>query len=125
VDIAVDDKTKAALVKEGIPEDKFKLPKYETNGQNVIKFKRREFRKDGTAGSPFRVAGPDGKPWDQTKLIGNGSTVDVKWALNTRFDGTVAADAQAFRVVEHVVYEGKPDFEPIEGAAEQETWDAE
>lgn len=94
---------------------------------DFITFKRatvkRSGPKKGEANQPIRVISQDGKtPWDPHKLIGNGSTVKVKFTLNettnlrTKEKG-MRADPLAIQVFEHVEYvaperqefEGNPD----------------
>lgn len=50
-------------------------------GTPHISFKQPELRKDGTKNDPIKVQDIIGKPWDQNKLIGNGSDVEVKFAV--------------------------------------------
>lgn len=81
---------------------------------DFITFKRatvkRNGPKKGEANAPIRVISPDGKtPWDTNKLIGNGSTVRVKFSLNETFNARtkekgMRADPLAVQVYEHLEY---------------------
>lgn len=122
IDVTLTPDVKTKLLAEGLDPKKVKESKDGT--YEFIKFRRREIKKDGSAGTAFRVVGPDAQPWDDKVLIGNGSKVNVKYVINTRPDGSKSVDALAFQVTEHVPYEGKGDFEPVEGQDKiEEKWD--
>lgn len=50
-------------------------------GAPHISFKQPELRRDETKNAPINVLDILNKPWDQNKLIGNGSDVEVKFAV--------------------------------------------
>lgn len=121
IDVTLTPDVKTKLLAEGLDPKKIKEAK--DGSYEFIKFKRREVKKDGSPGQPFRVVGPDAQPWDDKTLIGNDSKINVKYVVNTRPDGTRDIGALAFQVTEHVPYEGKGDFEPIEGQEKvEESW---
>lgn len=91
---------------------------------DFITFKRATVKKSGPDkgkdNNPIRVISPDGKtPWDMSKLIGNGSTVRVKFTLNettnlrTKEKG-MRADPLAIQVFEHLEYTA-PERQEFEG----------
>lgn len=62
--------------------DRIKQKEEYLDGAPYLTLKQRELRADGSPNQPIRVVEADGKtPWDQEKLIGNGSVVDVKVAI--------------------------------------------
>lgn len=63
-------------VKKGKP-NKDNTPN-ELTGKPVIKFVRKDKKADGTPTKPIAILDENGDPWDQTKLIGNGSVVNIK-----------------------------------------------
>jgi len=63
-------------VKKGKP-NKDNTPN-ETTGKPVIKFVRKSVKSDGSPANPVPLRDENGDPWDPTKLIGNGTTVNLK-----------------------------------------------
>lgn len=83
------------------------------DGQPYIRFKRDEFKKDGRANDPIEVVDIIGKPWDEKKLIGNGSVVDVKFRVVDYGAGKQKGMyIDKVKVLDLVPYDGG-DFEPI------------
>ena len=87
-------------------------------GKNFLTFRRREFKGDGhTANQPIKVVDHHNNPWDRSKLIGNGSTLNVSFKL---FEGKKGPKPviMAVQVWDHKPYVGKSDF-PVR---EEENW---
>lgn len=125
IDIAIDPKTRDRLLEAGMSPDYVK-DKGGERGE-FIQFKRRSVTRNGEPGKPIEVVGPDKQPWDQRKLIGNGSTVNVKYLLNEVESGKkikLKPGVLAIQVVDHIPYEGSndDDFPEINEAGE-ESWE--
>lgn len=117
VDLELDKNSLLALKEFGI--DRFYVKagkpnkdgtKNELTGKPILRLDRKATRGDGSAANPVPLVGPNGQPWDQAKLIGNGSVVNVKI---TKFE--VKLPGQPLRqkpyllelqVWDHVEYEG-------------------
>lgn len=63
-------------IKKGKP-NKDNTPN-ELTGKPVIKFVRKSVKSDGTPANPVPIRDENGDPWDSSKLIGNGSVVNLK-----------------------------------------------
>jgi len=75
-----------------------------------ITFRRAEFKGDGEVrNQPFKVVDHHGKPWDDKKLIGNGSILNVRYNVYPGRKGNKPV-ALAIQVWELVPYLGKNDF---------------
>jgi len=90
------------------------------DGEPMVKFKRRQFRKDGTENPKPKVVDSDAMPMDD--LIGNGSKVNVQyrtypWTYAGR--SGVGADLVGVQVLELVAYGGS-EFKPVEVPADSE-----
>lgn len=122
IDVYVDEQTAHKLEVEGL-KDKIKD---KGNGQ-YITFKRKELKIDGSANQPIRVVDHRGEAWD-TKKIGNGSTVNVNFALNEYKPGQVNANILSLQVWDLVEYEGG-EFpvreETVEKSPGVEDWSSE
>lgn len=74
--------------------------------KDYLLIRKPELTKDGAANEPFRIYDEDNKPWGEERLIGNGSTVDVKldirdWGVGKK----KSIYAAAIRVTDLVPYE--------------------
>lgn len=101
VDVYVDEETQIKLVEEGLKariKDKGDGP--------YISFKRKEFKQDGSPNQPVRVVDHHGHPWDQTKKIGNGSVVNVNFAINEYGKNEKTANILAMQVWDLVEFNG-------------------
>ncbi len=101
VDVYIDEETAHRLEVEGL-KDKIKD---KGNGQ-YITFKRRELKMDGSANQPIRVVDHHGEPWNPKTKIGNGSTVNVNFAINEYGKGQKSANILSMQVWDLVTYEG-------------------
>ena len=81
-DLAIDKATQTKLLEAGIRKSYIKN-KNDDRGA-FISFSRDAVRKGGEPGKPIQVVDHRGEPWDPKKLVGNGSTLNVKIALNER-----------------------------------------
>ena len=104
LDVTIDAPTKARLLEAGMSKGVIKN-KDDDRG-DFITFKRRELKKDGTPGKRIEVVNKKGQEWDQKALIGNGSVVNCKIALN-EYEGETKPGLIKLQVVEHVEYEGR------------------
>lgn len=124
VDVYVDDKTAEKLRNEGLGQ---KL-KDKGNGE-YITFKRKELKVDGSPNQPIRIVDHRGNDWDPKMKIGNGSTVNVNFALNEYKPGQVNANILSLQVWDLVKFEGGefPTREDTksDGAAGEEDWSKE
>lgn len=119
IDVYVDEETYHRLEVEGLKE---KI-KDKGNGP-YITFKRREFKQDGTANQPIRVVDHHGEPWSPKAKIGNGSTVNVNFAVNEYGKNQKSANILSLQVWDHVPYEGG-EFPVKEDGAGGEDWSKE
>lgn len=70
-----------------------------------ISFKRKEFKQDGTPNKPVRVVDHRGELWGNEK-IGNGSIVNVNFAVNEYGKGEKSANILSLQVWDLVPYSG-------------------
>lgn len=75
--IITDNADLARLKKLGIA-DKVKQKEEYLDGQPHLTLRQAEFTKAGEKNDSPKVADVTGEPWDQTKLLGNGTVVDLK-----------------------------------------------
>lgn len=112
-DIKIDDKVVKELKAYGVG-DRIKSKDEYLDGAPFITLKQRELRPDGTPNKPIRVVDIKGREWDQEKLIGNDSDVDVKLRIVDYGKGKKKGMyIQSMRVLNLVPYSGGNDFEPI------------
>lgn len=104
IDVTIDAATKARLLEAGMSKTSIKN-KDDDRGE-FLTFKRRELKKDNTPGKPIEVVDKKGQAWNPKLLIGNGSLVNVKIALN-EYEGEVKPGLIKLQIVEHVEYEGR------------------
>jgi hypothetical protein len=114
VDLEIDKATESQLKKAGLG-DKVKRKDTYLEGRPYVSFRHKEKRLDKSTGEvrdnfPIKIVDIVDRPWDQ-RLIGNGSVVDVKFAIG----GTaprIGLYIRSIRVLDLVSYE-KKDFSPI------------
>ena len=95
--------------------DKVKRKEEYLDGQPFLSFKHPELRKSGEANKPIKVVDIAGRDWDQSKLIGNGSDVDVKFAVVDFGKGKKKGMyIRSIRVLKLVEYGGKSEFAEID-----------
>jgi hypothetical protein len=73
---------------------------------DYLLIKKAEFNKDGEKNPPFKIVDSDNQPWGEDRLIGNGSTVDLKLNIIDWGAGKKKSIwCSAIRVQDLVVYE--------------------
>jgi len=124
-DVAITPKDKERLLAEGMGKQYIKNKDDERG--DFLTFRRRELKRDGTPGKPISVFDKRGQPWPQETLIGNGSAVNIKIALNG-VDGQkeLKPGLIKMQVVELVEFEGRDDdedFPVYDDDGNEEKWD--
>lgn len=120
VDVSLDKKSEALMKSLGLGP-KVKAANEKHDNLPYITFRRNATKKmTGEKNNPIRVVGPDGKTeWDRSTLIGNGSVVNVKFAVHEVTGGPqkktfIRADILSMQVFEHIPYvapERAPEYE--------------
>jgi hypothetical protein len=101
IDVYFDDETIEKLKAEGLGE------KIKDKGNGAyMTFKRRELKQDGTNNQPIRVVDHHGEPWETRVKIGNGSTVNVNFAINPYGKNQKSANILSMQVWDLVPYTG-------------------
>lgn len=119
VDVYIDEHTAHKLEVEGLKE---KI-KDKGNGQYVT-FKRKELKaKDNTPNDPIRVVDHRGEVWNPNVKIGNGSTVNVNFAINEYKKGEFSMNILSLQVWDLVKFEGG-EF-PIKENTDEDNWVSE
>lgn len=96
----VDEDTQKKLKAEGLGD------KLKDKGNGVfITFKRKELKQDGSKNQPIRIVDHRGNDWDN-RLIGNGSTVNVNFAINEFKPKQFAANILSLQVWDYVPFTG-------------------
>lgn len=116
VDVYVDEDTVGRLKAEGLGD---KL-KDKGNGPYMT-FKRKELKKDGTPNQPIRIVDHKGEAWDGRK-IGNGSVVNVNFAINEFGKNDKAANILSLQVWDLVKYEGGDEFPVDKDRKVDDSW---
>jgi hypothetical protein len=81
--------------------------------ERFISFRHKELKKDGTKADPIRIVDSGNSPWGDG-LIGNGSTVDVKFVVRDYGTGRKkGVYIRALRVLDLVPYVAQ-EFAPLE-----------
>lgn len=66
------------LEERGEDEKAEKAREFAKGRGDYLLIKKAEFDKDGNKNAPFKIVDSDNQPWGEDRLIGNGTTVDVK-----------------------------------------------
>lgn len=119
LDIYVDEETVHRLEVEGL-KDKLK----DKGNGAYMTFKRREFKQDGTQNKPIRVVDHHGEDWNPNTRIGNGSVLNVNFAINEYGKNQKSANILSMQVWELVKYEGA-EFPTREDAEGGNSWKQE
>ena len=105
MDLMIDAGTVKEFKAAGIG-DRVKEKKEYLNGNPFVTFKQAEFRRDGTENRPVKVTNILGDDWDQKNLLGNGTVVDVTFAVQDHGPGKKKGMyIRSVRVLKHVPYE--------------------
>lgn len=118
MDVYIDEAAKEAMTAEGVAGS----IKNKGDG-DYVSFKRRAIKRDGNPAQPIRVVDHHGNDWDN-RLIGNGSTVNVKFAINeTTYNGkmTLRPSIIAVQVWDLVEFEKGESF-PTRESTPSESW---
>lgn len=120
-ELEIDSETKKQMVKWGLG----KSVKVNKAGNDFVRFSRKVFKKDGTPSKPLEIIDAKGRPWDNSVKIGNGSTLNVQFAINEGDDKINRIGLIKVQVWDLVEYEGggKDEFDefPI-AAGDDEIW---
>lgn len=120
MDLVIDKADIKELKSYGIG-DRVKTKDEYADGQPYISFKQREFRTvngEDVPNDPIRVVDSKGNPWDQGKLIGNGSTLDVKFVVKDWGAGKKkGVYIRAVRVLDLVSF-AREEFAPLDESDE-------
>lgn len=117
-DLSLNPSEVQVLLDAGVPKDKIKNKNDERG--DFVSFSRDATKRDGSPGKPYDVVDGQQNPWPQDVLIGNGSEVNVKTALNEReFRGKkfLKPSAIEVQVWELVEYKGGKDAFPVRATA--------
>lgn len=121
-DLGIDDETKKALLDAGM--DRKYLKNVDDDRGTFISFKRKELKKDGTPSKAPAIFDRKGNAWDDKTLIGNGSILNVKIALNEIPNQKGLKPGfikiQVWELVEYEGKDGDDDF-PID-TSDEEPW---
>lgn len=121
IDVYVDEETIARLKVEGLG------PKIKDKGNGeYMTFKRKELKTaTNEPNDPIRVVDHHGEPWDNKVKIGNGSTVNVNFAINEYGKGEKSANILSMQVWDLVKYDGGEFPTRDDNAPAGEDWSAE
>lgn len=106
IDVAISEDTRKALLAAGVDGASIKN-KGDEKG-DFLTFRRRETKANGDPGKPIAIVDAKGNDWDGKTLIGNGTLIQVKLALNEQ-EGkkTFKPGLIKIRVVKLVEFEGR------------------
>jgi len=99
--LGIGDRIKRAQPKEDEPDKPLYL-----DGHPYMSFKQAEYTKAGKKNDPIPVKDILGNPWPQDRLIGNGSDIDLRFAVvTTPGKAKKSAYIRSIRVLNHVPYD--------------------
>lgn len=101
IDLVIEDDQVKEAEKQGLKVKK-------TDDGNVVRFRRKQFRKDGQENRPPVVV--DARKQPVTELIGNGSYVKVQFNVyewSNKFGSGTGADLQGVQVIDLVPFTGQ------------------
>ncbi len=130
IDLCFTPEQVAQLKKEGMTTSFYIKDKEDERGQ-FFTYRRNELRKDGEKSKPLGIVSIDGEPWPKDKPLGNGTVVDIRYALNevtARPKNRMKLSLIEMMVREHKPYESaaKETFEfdkTKKPKVAEETWD--
>lgn len=122
MDLSISDETETALLNAGM-DPSYVKDKGDEKGK-YLTFRRRELRADGTPGKPIEIVDRNGQAWDGKTLIGNGSLLKVKIAMND-LDGKKTKKPGLIKVLVHelVPFEGREGDDEELVSSDDEKWD--
>ena len=111
IDLIIDPKDVPTVKKLGLSVKK-------TEDGDVVRFRRAQFRKDGSENRRPVVVDKNNLPL--TDLIGNGSLVNVQFSTfewNNKFGSGISSDLQGVQVLELIEFGAKDgdEFAPVDG----------
>ncbi len=113
MDLVIDKDTVKEFKDAGIGDRVKSKPEY-LDGQYYVTFKQAEFRRNGEKNDPITVVDILGDAWDQKKLLGNGTDVDVTFAVADHGPGKKKGMyIRQIRVLKLVPYDGANEAPPI------------
>lgn len=113
MDLVIDKDTVKEIKGFGIG-DRVKTKDGYVDGQPHLTFKQSEFKRSGDANQPIPVKDILGKDWDQSKLLGNGTDVEVKFVVKDHGVGKKkGVYIRGVRVLKLVPYE-RQEFDAID-----------
>lgn len=113
MDLVIDKDTVKEFKDAGIGDRVKSKPEY-LDGQYYVTFKQAEFRRSGEKNDPIPVVDILGDVWDPKQLIGNGSDVDVTFAVADHGPGKKKGMyIRQVRVLKLVPYAGESAAPPI------------
>jgi hypothetical protein len=111
IDLTPNEEGKALLERLGLGK---RLKNKGDEREDFIQFRQREKRQDGSLNRRISVVDLEGEPWRQDRLIGNGSTVDLKFEHKDYGEGKhPGLYPQAIRVLELAEYR-RQEFAPLD-----------
>lgn len=118
LDLYIDEEAAHKLEVQGL-KDKIKI-----KGEDgmCVRFKRREFKSSGEANKPIRIVDDHGEPWPEDKQIGNGSVVNVNFAINEYGTNQRSANILSMQVWDHVPYGDGFETRKGDGSDAGESW---
>ena len=114
LDLVIDDATEKEFKAAGVGDRVKRKETYLNNAPHVT-FKQAEFRRRGEPNQPIKVTDILNEPWDQRKLIGNGSDIDVTFVVQDHGPGKKKGMyIRSVRVLKLVEYNTEGDAPPID-----------
>ncbi len=114
LDLVIDDATEKEFKAAGVGDRVKRKETYLNNAPHVT-FKQAEFRRSGEPNQPIKVTDILNEPWDQKKLIGNGSDIDVTFVVQDHGPGKKKGMyIRSVRVLKLVEYNAEGDAPPID-----------
>lgn len=101
IDVYPEDESLERLIAEGL-KDKIK----DKGNGKYITFKRKELKADGSPNQPIRIVDHRGEAWNPKTKIGNGSTVNINFAINEFKKNQKNVAILSMQVWDLVKYEG-------------------
>lgn len=104
IDLVISNDTTKEIKGLGIG-DRVKKKEGFADGKPYLHFKQKELTAKGNKNEPIKVTDIFGNPWPDDKLIGNGSVIDIQFAL-VPYEATTGVYPRTIRILDHVPYAG-------------------
>lgn len=116
-DVVIDEATAKEMKQYGIA-DRVKRKDGYLDGQPFLSFKQKELQASGKENDPPEIVDITGKPWDQSKRIGNETVVDMKFnVVDFGVGKKKGVYPKKMRVLDHVPFEDSG-FQPLDESDE-------